>query len=464
MAKPALGRIGVPAVSPKRRSAKRSKKRSKSPRTRKGSKSDDASSVDGASSSLTNHELYRVCSNPPVPEHLFGITDLVSRLSLSIGLVYYLMITRPISYFMYTLHYNMAWYYAVPGAIMTVLFFPFMPFFLSVVVIVQMIKDMFSTSWMHDSAGATFFARPKGPIAIFLWEWWLNLSMYSSTYLLTGHNRQGVLHSVYDLVTTKEFWFAKGKMFGARFPRVLLRWDGRSLLIDHDMPRGTRVIFKLENSYLGIGDMIFHRRGDDDSDKEDAGVIYFDDYDELRAILGNAEGYKGCKAFATEFLLPPKSLGVHQSDVLTICPPGGSARVVRNLFWGDCTEKTSHSATSVYFIDCDQEKIAQPARWYSPSFKNSPEDKVGISVPGTKHAIDVACRMQQHIAEELPWCRAIGWDIMCTNDKSGEQVFFEGNFAGSRLRRHCFNSIGATVEFAKLMAPVKVFGKTLWGY
>ena len=143
-----------------------------------------------------------------------------------------------------------------------------MPFFLLAVVIGQMIKDKFTTSWMHDSAGATFFARPKGPVAILLWEWWLNISMFSSTYLLTGHNREGVLHSVYDIITTKDFWFAKGKMFGARFPRILLRWDGGKIIVDHDMRKGARVIFKLENSYLGIGDIIFHRRGTNDGEDE----------------------------------------------------------------------------------------------------------------------------------------------------------------------------------------------------
>ena len=193
-------------------------------------------------------------------------------------------------------------------------------------------------------------------------------------------------------------------------------------------------------------------------------VVYFDEMEELQAHLEKADGYAGCKAFATEFLLPPKSLGVHQSDILTICPPDGSARVVRNMFWGDCTGKTSHSSTSVYFIDCATERIAQPARWYSPSFKNSPDDKVGLRIPGTKKALAMACRMQQNIAAEHPWCRAIGWDIMCTNNEGDDQVFFEGNFAGSRLRRHVFNSAEATLEFIRIMAPFKLFGKVIVGY
>ena len=124
-AKSALGKKST-------RAAKRAKTKTMSTATTTTTKANHGKKMSPlVADALFDHDLYKVCSNPPVPGELFGVRDLSSRLALSIGLIYYLMLTRPISYFKYTLYYNMAWYYNIPGAIMTFHFLPCDAFFLA---------------------------------------------------------------------------------------------------------------------------------------------------------------------------------------------------------------------------------------------------------------------------------------------------------------------------------------------
>jgi len=124
-------------------------------------------------------------------------------------------------------------------------------------------------------------------------------------------------------------------------------------------------------------------------------VCYFRDYDELERLMASLKEYKGVPACGSEFLLPAPGLGVHQSDHLTVVLPSGKVKVLRTMFWGDCTGETSHSSTSAYFVDCRSETIVAPTRWYSPSFRNASAQRVGEKIPGTREACIKSCEMHR---------------------------------------------------------------------
>ena len=98
-----------------------------------------------------------------------------------------------------------------------------------------------------------------------------------------------------------------------------------------------------------------------------------------------------------------------------------------------------------------------PIRWYSPAFRNGPASRLGDHIKGTKEACLKAVEMHENIVKELPWCTAIGWDTMTTLGEK-PQVFFEGNVAISRLRRHLFASPAILAETCRLLAPIRFFG------
>jgi hypothetical protein len=42
----------------------------------------------------------------------------------------------------------------------------------------------------------------------------------------------------------------------------------------------------------------------------------------------------------------------------------GKVEVVRCLYWGECFGETSHTATSAYMVDVNNECIMDPIHWY----------------------------------------------------------------------------------------------------
>ena len=112
-------------------------------------------------------------------------------------------------------------------------------------------------------------------------------------------------------------------------------------------------------------------------------------------------------------------------------------------------------------VDWREEKIGQAAHWYSPAFLHSPENLQGVPFPGVKQACEKCVEMHSDMLE-LPWLNVIGWDTMSTGDGK-PQIFFEGNFAGSRFRRHCFSSPKILYECIKIYAPFNIFGVSVVG-
>ena len=382
----------------------------------------------------TDHSIYTLVLRPPKYEW-FGLQDLVTRFALSILHFYYLLFTRPITFLKYTYNYNCIFYYKLPGALLT-LCYPALPFVLCVVEIFKRVWDMFHTNWMNAGPGAIFFTKPKGFVNALIWDFWLNVGMYTSGYLMAADNSEGTDHMWYDSVLNKDFWRDLFERCDARVPREMFRWKDNKLTVNYPL-EGKKLVVKMIDSYLGIGDNIWHQG------KE------FTTESELEELMRKTYGDK--ETVGTEFVVAAKRFGVHQGDVMTVRrnaqdPP----RVFRILYWGDCTGETSHSAQSVYHVDADTETITDIANWYSPTYLGQPTNLIGEKVPGTQ----VVCKkaMEMHGKITQPWVAAIGWDYMHMED--GECVFFEGNFACSRLRRHMFSSLAACWEVTQFFAPL----------
>jgi len=119
-----------------------------------------------------------------------------------------------------------------------------------------------------------------------------------------------------------------------------------------------KMIIKLVDAYLGIGDKVFETETKI-SDAED----YFksnDNYD-----------YKGTKALLLDFIQPAPELKVHSFDIVTILQPDGEIGVTQCLLWKDCEGPTSHSTTSGYSFDYVEGKVAQCVNHYSYHFSQT---------------------------------------------------------------------------------------------
>jgi hypothetical protein len=399
-------------------------------------------------------KLYDLVNNVPEREW-FSFGDLLERFTLSVVLYYWCLLTRPIEFIRFAYLYNTNWYYYLPAVALTACF-PIMPLLLMVWVCVEEVKKKWSANWMTGCPGACFYAQPDGFVHNLLWQWWLNIGMFSSVFLIIKDDAEGSRTTYQDTAATdKSFWFAKGRQCGARYPLKVCDWDGAKLKVHADLSKTPRIMIKLVDSYLGIGDKVV-QMGEPPASGAEAEVTYFKDVDELEAIFRQEPAYQGVVATGTEFVMADKTFGVHQADCLTVRLPDGSVEVVRCMYWGNCTGQTSHSATSAYMVDWKNEKITKPARWYSPSFKSAPSDLEGHDFPGVKAACEKCIEMHS-VMPELPWLNVIGWDTMSTGDGQ-PHIFFEGNFAGSRFRRHCFSSPAILLECIKLYAPFKPFG------
>ena len=80
-------------------------------------------------------------------------------------------------------------------------------------------------------------------------------------------------------------------------------------------------------------------------------------YHDFANATANVVGYEGKEVLLLEHIFPDPALGVHAIDILTVMTAGGESKVVTCLFWGDCTEDSSHSSRSVYTVDIETETV-----------------------------------------------------------------------------------------------------------
>jgi hypothetical protein len=89
---------------------------------------------------------------------------------------------------------------------------------------------------------------------------------------MTGTDDVGVKHGLQDTITTKHYWNKLIKGVGGRMPQQVFHWENNTLTINHPF-KGLRIMSKLTDSYLGIGDVLLEHGKD------------FSDEVELKALL-----------------------------------------------------------------------------------------------------------------------------------------------------------------------------------
>ena len=110
------------------------------------------------------------------PYDWFSIPDCFSRFVLSVALFYYLLVTHPVSFTIYTIKYNDMYYGHFFGTLLS-LSLPALPFTLCIWECFDKIKQLFKADWKAAGPGAIFFKRPPNFAAALFWDFWLNISM-----------------------------------------------------------------------------------------------------------------------------------------------------------------------------------------------------------------------------------------------------------------------------------------------
>uniref|UniRef100_A0A7S2NKP7 Alpha-L-glutamate ligase-related protein ATP-grasp domain-containing protein n=1 Tax=Haptolina brevifila TaxID=156173 RepID=A0A7S2NKP7_9EUKA len=397
---------------------------------------------------LTAGRVYReVLDAKPVSGRWFSPLDTATRFSLAITCFYRLLITQPISITTFAYRWNTLWYGRFFGLLLT-FYVPILPFVLCAVEVMKRINQMMpwaEEDWKMKGPGRVFFERPETLVASLLWDFYLVVSVLVGSYIQYGNDSDGIMHTWYDSICTKEYWFSLLDKVGARRPLQLAAWDGHSA---HGVGPGVshgrcNLVCKISDSYLGIGDKVLVRG------KAAGGE--FDTLDDLQAILGADSEYKGKAAIAAEFIYPAPDLKlssegfgqVHSLDIVTMRTAAG-VRVLSVLLWTDCEGWSSHSCTAGYLVDVHSETVVAPTAWYSPYFAKQKSNLLGCVLPGVREACEKACAA--HEASTLPWLFAVGWDAMITPDGV---VFFEGNVAAYRCPRRMFLTPFLTSLFLK---------------
>lgn len=331
------------------------------------------------------------------------------------------------------------------GALLT-LWMPVLPFILMAMKLLQRANESMpwaEPDWKMKGPGRVFFVRPPTLAASYLWDFYLEVSVFSGSFLQYGNDPDGLMHTWYDSITTKEYWLALLDAAGAQRPRQLATWDG-SAAADYGpgVAHGSAdLVCKLSDSYLGIGDKVLKRGKASGGD--------FDSLADVEAILAADAEYRGKPAVLAEFVSPAPDVRVaspgfgqvHSLDIVTMRTRAG-VRVLTALLWTDCETWSSHSCTAGYLLDVHSETVVAPTAWYSPYFAAQTSHLLGAALPGVREACEKACAA--HEASSLPWLTTVGWDAMITADGV---VFFEGNVAAYRTPRRMFLGPQLLAEF-----------------
>ena len=335
--------------------------------------------------------------------------------------------------------------YGWKGLLLT-LYLPVMPFAMCFFELVKRMNEYMpwaETDWKMKGPGRVFFQRPDTLLASLLWDFYLAVSVFSGSFLQYGTHKDGLVHTLYDTICVKDYWYGLLDEAGARRPRQLARWDGSAA---HDVGPGvshgaSSLVCKIADSYLGIGDKVLTRGKAAGGD--------FDTLEDIQSILGGDAEYGGRQANLCEFITPSKSVrvssegfsSVHSLDIVTTRTKAG-VKVLTVLLWTDCTDWSSHTCEAGYLVDVHSETVVAPTAWYSPYFAKQNSKLLGRSLPGIREACAKA--IAAHEASELPWLTTVGWDAMITDDGV---YFFEGNVAAYRTPRRMMLTPSLIMEF-----------------
>uniref|UniRef100_A0A7S2ALL6 Alpha-L-glutamate ligase-related protein ATP-grasp domain-containing protein n=2 Tax=Octactis speculum TaxID=3111310 RepID=A0A7S2ALL6_9STRA len=377
--------------------------------------------------SITCGKLYDLCLKTP-DRAWFGPFDCLWRWLLSVVAWYYAAITCPVSFFVFTLQYNRVWYGTRNGLCLTC-FYPITPWVLFVMnlctkIVLLLRKNNTDMDW------GVFFKEPDSFILSLLWSQYQSIGSSVGLWITCGNDPDAITHSFYDYKTSKHFWREVMEKAGMLMPCVKGRWMKGDLTIFHELD--CDLVLKITDSYLGIGDK-FLDFGKDYNGKEDVERMLKEDM--FQGPLGTMDDYNDKDVLLLELVRPDEVHGVHSFDILTLMTANGP-KVLSVLYWGDCTNSSSHSARAGYTVDVVSETIYGPASWYSVPFATMEPKLVGTKLPGIKGACEKALLAHAESYERFPHLKMIGWDAMYLKNK--DIVFFEGNFASARIPRRIF--------------------------
>jgi len=388
---------------------------------------------DKAKAAQSSGKLVNIITHAHPDYELWTILDIFVRGILRPTMLnYYNMVFHPFEYPVYVWNHYVVWY-GLTAAILMMPWYFFAPFAIIartlIMEVIKKVKAMFETSkGKHWSDSSIWFVEPENPVTAMMWKFQKELAPFAAGFWLLRGNREGMDHSLQDIITTKDFWRDTFDKNNVRNPRSLGRWEHNKMQhLDADIK--CDVVLKITDSYLGIGDK-FLEYGKD-----------FKTNAELSTIIETFEEYKDKAVIVLEWVRPHPGIGVHQLDVLTIKTKNG-VEAIHCVLWCECTGPSSHSAEGGYVVDIETGTIVSPTDWYTAYFYKKPTKMLGRKIPGVKEAAERCVKMHESITN-LPWLRAVGWDCMVTDramkPKSGgepqEMVFFEGNFAHQRFPR-----------------------------
>eukprot|EP01065_Artemidia_motanka_P044018 TRINITY_DN6202_c0_g1_i1.p1 TRINITY_DN6202_c0_g1~~TRINITY_DN6202_c0_g1_i1.p1 ORF type:complete len:439 (+),score=120.08 TRINITY_DN6202_c0_g1_i1:64-1380(+) len=387
-------------------------------------------------------KAYELCTHPP-NRVWFGFADCFLRWALTVVTYYYYAVVHPVSFFLYAYRYNQVWYCSQRAlGFGLFLMYPIMPFALTALEIWYSVKRATKPP-PEDTASKLWFSVPKGLVSPLLQQSMMNIGRMCALFMLCGNDSTALEHVIAERLTTKDFWRDVMAEGGCRVPRQLGRWDGEHLHLSEPID-DSDVVIKLTDAFFGIGDQ-FLIHGKDFRNAADLerilGSSTYEDYE------GETCSYRGRNVLVLEYCRPPQSLGVHSMDILTVATKEG-IKVLTCLYWGECLGASSHSTTAGYCVDIENEEIVAPCRWYAPYFATASQKLVGTKLPGIKKACEQA--IAAHSRSPHGWMKTIGWDCMIL--KSGEVVFFEGNFGTIRIPRRIFLAPGTWMHFMRNFA------------
>ena len=167
--------------------------------------------------------LYEICLDAsPAGGTWFSIADTSVRAGLAVLLFYRFLVLQPLALLRFAWGWNTLWYGRLIGALLT-LYLPFLPvLFFGLVIYTRLneaLNPFVKVDWKMAGPGRVFFVRPDSFFASLMWDFYLSISVFSGSFLQYGTDKDGLAHTWYDEICTKEYWFGLLDAAGARRPR-----------------------------------------------------------------------------------------------------------------------------------------------------------------------------------------------------------------------------------------------------
>ena len=182
-----------------------------------------ANGANGHKPDLRAGKLYEICLDAsPAGGTWFSIADTSVRAGLAVLLFYRFLVLQPLALLRFAWGWNTLWYGRLIGALLT-LYLPFLPvLFFGLVIYTRLneaLNPFVKVDWKMAGPGRVFFVRPDSFFASLMWDFYLSISVFSGSFLQYGTDKDGLAHTWYDEICTKEYWFGLLDAAGARRPR-----------------------------------------------------------------------------------------------------------------------------------------------------------------------------------------------------------------------------------------------------